>query len=297
MKYIKIFLFTIIIFKANTIFAGSVDFTNKTYEDVKTGDEISIGINLKTDNESYNTVSGKLLIDENFEIKQIKTGNSIISAWIENPAKSKNNELVFSGIIAGGFNGDGQIFEIIAIPKSSGILNSSLSEIFIYKNDGAGTEEKDASKNLNISVRNILPGEKNSKITLIDKISPEKFEVNLIQDKNIEDGKYILIFEAIDKGTGIKTYEVLEGKKLFKQAESPYVLKNQRINERIYVKAIDYEGNERVSRVDIPNKICIGVRCFNQNITIIILAIAFISSFIIWRKQSKEFKKISKIVS
>jgi hypothetical protein len=296
MKFFKYFLILLAL-GANNVFAGSINFENKNYEDVKTGDEILITINFDTENESYNTISGNLSIDESFEIKQIKTGNSIISAWIENPSKSKNNNIKFSGIIAGGFNGQGTIFEIIATPKISGYGNLKLEDVFIYKNDGSGTEEKISEKNLNISVREILPGESNSKISIIDKISPEKFVVELVKDINIENGKYVLVFEAIDKGTGIKTYEVLEGKKLFKQAESPYVLKNQRINERIYVKAIDYEGNERVSRVDIPNKICIGVRCFNQNITIIILAIAFISSFIIWRKQSKEFKKISKIVS
>lgn len=295
-KFILLFLIAILINTSNAL-AGSIYFKEEKYPDTKEGDELLISINLETEGVSYNAVSGKLSVDERLEIRQIKTGGSIISAWIENPSKSKNNEIIFSGIIAGGFNGEGSIFEIIAIPKTTGNLSINLFDLSIYKNDGAGTEEKDSNKKLNISARELMSGEKNTKITLIDKISPEKFDVKLIQDKNIEDGKYVLIFEATDKGTGIKTYEVLEGKKLFKQVDSPYVLKNQRINERIYVKAIDYEGNERVSKVDIPNKICLTTKCFNQNILIVTLLILFICSFIIWRKQSKDFKKISERAS
>ena len=292
MKYLY-YILILFFFTIQNAFAGFLDFNITNQNDIKVGDEIEVNLNLNSEGISYNTVSGILNVDPNLEIKQIKTGGSIVSAWIENPSRAKSNEIKFSGIIAGGFNGNGTIFQIILIPKNPGAHNVQIQNSFILLNDGLGTEKSLPNKNLIINSRELLEGEQNILIASKDKMSPENFEVILTKDKNIADGKYVLIFEAIDKGSGVKTYEVLEGKKLFKQAESPYVLVNQKINERIYVKAIDYDGNERVSKVYIPEKICIGNKCFDQKITILILIFAFILSFIIWRRQSQQLRRIS----
>jgi hypothetical protein len=292
MKYLS-YILIIFFFTAQNAFAGFLDFNITNTSNIKSGDEVELSVSLNTEGVSYNTVSGTLNVDPGLEIKQIKTGSSIISAWIENPSKSKSNEINFSGIIAGGFSGNGTIFQIILIPKYPGAHNVQIQNSFILLNDGLGTEKSLQDKSLTINARELFEGEQNILITSKDKTSPENFEVILTKDKNIADGKYVLIFEATDKGSGVKTYEVLEGKKLFKQAESPYVLVNQKINERIYVKAIDYDGNERVSKVYIPEKICIGNKCFDQKITILILIFTFILSFIIWRRQSQELKRIS----
>ncbi len=296
MKYL-IYILILFTFFPSPASAGLIDFDMLNSEDIKVGDEILITIALKTEGNSYNTVSGKLNVDNGLEIKQIKTGNSIISAWIENPSRSKDNQINFSGIIAGGFKGDGTIFQVLVVPKSTGNLPLNLEDTFILLNDGLGTQEPLPNKNISINARDLREGEQNVVITSRDKTSPEDFEALLVKDKNIAEGKYVLIFEAMDKGSGVKTYEVVEGKKLFKQAESPYVLVNQKINERIYVKAIDYDGNEKISKVYIPEKICVGHKCFNQKIAILILICTFILSFILWRRQSKEFKKISERLS
>lgn len=290
----KFYILIIFLIYAAPAFSASFDIVPKTSDpDYKVGDEILFEINLDTNGLSYNTVDGKVLVGNNLEIKQVITGSSIISAWIESPIDTKNNQIDFSGIIAGGFKGNGNLFQIILVPKYSGETNISTSENFVYINDGLGTEEKIEDTIHIVDVRDTYKKEQNTLVYLKDTTPPEKFEVTLIKDRKIEDGKYILVFQAIDKGSGIKTYEILEGKKLFKQATSPYVLVNQKINERIYVKAIDHDGNERTVRVYIPEKVCLGVKCFDQKIAILILICAFILSFILWRKQSKEFKEIS----
>lgn len=297
MKY-TLYIFTFFIITTNFALAGFLDIDilgGNT--DHKVGDEILFEVNLNTEDGFYNAVTGELLVDENFEIKQIITGGSVISAWVENPTNSKNNQIDFAGIIAGGFKGNTKVFQIVAIPKNEGASSLYLQNISIFLNDGLGTEKILPSKNISLNIRNLAPGEDNVRITMKDNISPEKFDVILTRDSNIEGGKYVLIFEAIDKGSGIRTYEVLEGKKVFTQAKSPYVLVNQRLNERIYVKAIDYDGNERVVRVEVPGKVCVGIKCFDQKITILVLVIGFILSFILWRKQSKEFRKISETSS
>lgn len=259
----------------------------------KTGDELLLTVSMNTEGESYNTVSGVLTLDRSLELRQIITGASVISAWLENPQNTKSNTIHFSGIIAGGLSGTGTLFQIIAVPKSAGTAQLTADTISFFRNDGTGSEEYIQPASLTLSIQNLAPGETNKKIKLLDTIPPELFEVILTQDKNIANNNHILIFNAIDKGSGIKTYSVLEGRKLFEHATSPYVLKNQRINEKIYVKAIDYEHNERVVAVRIPNKTCLVTYCIPNQSIVILFGILCIISFFIWRKQSTIFKKIS----
>lgn len=291
----KFILITLILIFSTTnyVFASNV-YIEKSQEDIKVGDEVLINLQLDTENAFYNAIQGKISVSNNLEIKQVVTGSSIISAWIENPSKSKSNEIEFSGIIAGGYKGTGTIFGLIIIPKDKSVSKIQAKDISLFLNDGQGTEINKENYSIEILARNLKANESNSKIETKDTRPPIPFEVILTQDKNIDNGKYILIFETQDKDSGIKTYQVLEGKKLFEQAESPYVLKNQKINERIYVKAIDYENNERVSKVSIPGKTCIGIKCIDQKFIIILIALIFVLSFIIWNKQSKELKRIEK---
>ncbi|MEZ4103268.1 MAG: hypothetical protein R3B55_01765 [Candidatus Paceibacterota bacterium] len=297
MKYLS-YIFIFFIFGAQISFAGSLDIKISDKNEVaKVGDEILITINLDTGEDFYNAVQGRITLDNIFEIKRIITGGSIVSAWIENPSDTKNNSVDFSGIIAGGFKGEEKLFQIIVSPKYEGSGNIVLSEVSIFLNDGNGTEERKPETLTSVRAVNLSPGETNKVINLVDKISPENFEVTLIKDKNIEDGKYILIFEANDKGSGIRSYEIVEGKKKFTAIKSPYVLENQRLNERIYVTAIDHNENTRTVQVEIPGKICVGTKCFDRKIIISILGIIFIASFILWRRQSEELRKISKTSS
>ena len=52
------------------------------------------------------------------------------------------------------------------------------------------------------------------------------------------------------QGLGIARYEVCEGsKRKCALAESPYLLKNQKLNKNIFIKAVDKNGNERIAMI------------------------------------------------
>ena len=97
---------------------------------------------------------------------------------------------------------------------------------------------------------------------------------------SIFEGKYFLVFATQDKGSGISHYEAvefrsrnLEFKKLlnkalqfitnskfqildsYKTAESPYVLRDQKLRSYIYVKAVDKNGNERIITLTPQNPV------------------------------------------
>lgn len=295
MKYLFLIL-TIFFIHLPNVFAGNVVFEKDSSfsSDIKVGDEVIFNVDIESEKDSYNAIQGVLLISDNVEIKQIITGKSVISAWVENPSKSKNNHIVFSGIIAGGLSGSGNIFQVVLIPKTIEPIQIDLSEVSLFKNDGLGTKEEKKSISYRIPVRDKGASELNSKIVSSDKNPPEDFNVDLVKNTNIENNSYVLIFKAIDKGDGIKAYEVREGKNLFKDVESPYVLKNQNLNKKITVTAIDYAGNSRTTVLEVPNILCFKVQCINEKIIILALIPIFIFFFVLWKKQSKELKKISK---
>ncbi len=289
----KKILYTILIFIIfpTAVFAGDV-FLSFEASDTKVGDEILLGVEIDTQNKFYNAIEGTLIVGENIEVKQIITGSSVISAWIENPSKTKTNEISFAGIIAGGFNGNGKIFEIVAVPKDARSAEFLIKDVSIFLNDGAGTEEKITDSQKILQVREKGAYEENYVVLLTDRNPPEPFDVIIVKDINIADGKYVLIFEALDKGTGVKVYEVTEGRRVFRDAQSPHVLENQKLNKKITVKAMDYAGNERIMKVPIDGKICIGVECFNERILLVAVIALLLLTFIVWKKQSKELKRI-----
>lgn len=296
----KIIFTILILLSPEIILAGNISINQKFLtrdKDIRVGDEIFLEVMLYTEDRSYNAIEGQINIsDDDFLIKKINTGNNIVTAWIENPSRSVTGNINFSGIMAGGFNGNGLIFEIILVPKKQGELSVELLNSSIFLNDGLGTQINLEDKNIDLSVRNLLSNEDNFIFTQSDIVPPEPFEVFLTKDKNLASGQYVLIFEAIDKSSGIRMYEVTEGKNITRDAISPFVLTNQSLNKKILVKAIDQEGNERLVRVNIPGKICVGVNCFDNTYLLTIIALVLIIAFIIWRKQSREFKKLSERV-
>jgi hypothetical protein len=89
---------------------------------------------------------------------------------------------------------------------------------------------------------------------------PSPFSIELVQDNNVFNGKYYIVFSTTDKQSGIDHYEVLEEPirelSLFKwgapnhawvRVKNPYVLTDQRLQSVIRVKAVDKAGNERIA--------------------------------------------------
>lgn len=294
-------IFTILILLIPQILlAGNISINQKfptRGQDIKIGDEILLEVRLSTENNFYNAIEGQISINgDDFLIKRINTGNNIITAWLENPSRSTGGNIKFSGIIAGGFSGNGPVFEILLLPKREGNLAVEIINSSIFLNDGLGTQINLENKKFDFNVRNLLSNEENFKLFPSDAVPPEPFEIFLTRDENLADGQHVLIFEAIDKGSGIRMYEVIEGKNIARNAQSPFILTNQKLNKKISVRAIDQEGNERLVRVNIPDKICVGVNCFDDRYLLAIIALVLIIAFIIWRKQSREFKKLSERV-
>lgn len=293
-KTIKIFLLFLIIFCYQNVFSAEIKIEKVLPEtnDLKVGDEILVNFNLDSEGVVYNALQGEVLIPKNLEIKSVVTGGSFVSVWLENPNNFKDNIIKFSGITPAGYNNEeGNIFSLVLKVVNKGEENISIKNTNVFRNDGLGTSNTPSVNAFNIKTRYLKEGEDPYIVSVKDITPPEEFYPTLVRDLNIFDGKYALIFSTLDKGSGIKYYDVIEGRDVFKQVESPYLLKNQSLNEKIYIKAIDFEGNERVSVFKPSNKICIGISCYGYATFFLFIVVAFGLGFILWKKRKKLFRK------
>ncbi|MBI2635447.1 MAG: hypothetical protein HYW79_02785 [Parcubacteria group bacterium] len=215
---------------------------------------LAVDLKIDTEDQIINSVEGHLNFSSDvFSVEKISNGNSIISFWVV-PAKAENGEITFAGVIPGGYQSQsGLLLKIFLKPKKEGkgeinIMQSSL----VLLNDGQGTPAGVKISNLQFLISNQSPSPKSQVPSPKDTESPEAFTPQLGRDTDIFDGQWFVVFTAQDKGGGISRYEIAEKRgsltREYKQlpwqtAESPYVLKDQKLKSYIYVKAVDRAEN------------------------------------------------------
>ena len=246
-----------LLFIASHVFAAEISVNSKNKE-IKTGEQFEAEIFLNTEKEYINAVEGKLIFPKTLlEVKEIRDGNSTINFWIERP-KAKNGEILFSGIIPGGYmDKKGLIFSIIFQAILEGRGSIEIQDIKALLNDGKGTTASTTTSNLQLMISGQAPASQPTVVEKKDTDMPEAFEPTVASDPAIFDGKYFLVFATQDKASGIDFYEVKESRQMlfsiFKSwlpAESPFVLNDQELRSFIFVKAIDKSGNERIAAVE-----------------------------------------------
>lgn len=230
------------------------------------GDTFITDVRIDPEGECINTVKVDLgFSKEVLEIIDFITGNSILTLWLQTPKINQEEGLIsFIGGIPGGYCGAlpgepgepnllGKIIfrakEIGGEPFSAEAKFLESSEVLL--NDGLGTPAKLSFKNADFTILAKSPEIPKKEVWQEelekDNIPPEPFEIEVHQTPEIFEGKYFLIFQTSDKQTGIDHYEVKEGKKDWKRADSPYLLEDQELKSIIKVKAVDKAGNIRIS--------------------------------------------------
>jgi len=250
---------------------GAVLYFEPSSTQLKMGQEFEVKVKVNPEKECINTIKTDIEYDKDILIaKDFLTGSSIISLWLKKPEiKAKEGRISFSGGIPGGFCG-----EIPGDPGESDTLGKIIFKVpeflvsdkniakvkfletsRVLLNDGLGTEahlkleegQYKILKEKEKSPENILEKE-----VLEDKIPPEPFGVSVLKNPQIFEGKYFITFNTQDKQTGIDHYEIKEGDRNWKIAESPYLLEDQKLQSIIKVKAVDKAGNERIAEYIPP---------------------------------------------
>lgn len=245
-KASSVFLLSLTLFVAVPVFAAEIRLDAHKAE-INSGEQFLVDIIIHSE-ESLNAVEGRLVFPaDQLIVKEIRDGNSVINFWVEKPRLESSGVILFSGITPGGFSGaNNSIFSVVFEAKNDGIASIVLDGTKALQNDGLGSQAILSTHDTAVSIK---PGSSNvPKETLTDIELPEDFNPTIQSDPNIFGGKYFLVFATQDKISGISNYKVREGEwGWFTLAESPYVLKHQSLDRKIFVKAIDKSGNERIA--------------------------------------------------
>jgi hypothetical protein len=142
-------------------------------------------------------------------------------------------------------------------------------ETTAYENDGFGTKAVLAMYGASIDVSKTPSTELRDPwrdAVITDTIPPEKFSISVQKDDVAFNGDFFVAFNTTDKQTGIDHYEIMEEPSSqiaafdwgradapWKEARSPYILKDQSLNSIIRVKAIDKAGNEYIATL-VPDE-------------------------------------------
>lgn len=223
------------------------------------GKALEVGVFVDPEGQAINAVESKIIFPaDSLELLDIRDGNSILNLWLERPHLERPGEVVFSGIVPGGFvSNQGYLFSLVFRPKKEGQIAVTTADERILLNDGTGTGASIRRGPLPLTIVKESGGEEF--LPPFDEDPPESFTPEVARDPNVFNGKYFLVFVTQDKGSGIDHYEIQETKSKEPKKRgwvvggSPYLLKDQKLNSYIFVKAVDRKGNERITMLPPQN--------------------------------------------
>lgn len=312
----KIILISIVwVFLPFLVYAQSLNLSAPKVS-YKVGDSFLVSLNINTNGQSINTVSGKILVPvDKFNIVETRSGNSILSLWVEKPQVNySTGEISFSGGLPGGYNGSqGPILSVGLKAKKTGSAIVKLSDFTVLLNDGLGTQLQSLTLgSLNLSIKEMppkavpKPEEKKEEVKEeevyqlpVDSVPPEPFVPIISRHPSISENKYFVSFSAVDKDSGIFFYEIKEkpwilsffGEKFstpwVKVNNPPHVLQNQLWINNVKIKAYDNAGNFTEGMATKPlHPIILWIFIISSMFTSVLL-----TAVIVKRKDKKIFIK------
>lgn len=246
MKRYYIFVLFLCVVSVPNLVHGATFYFDRLSE-FPSNDNGQLVLTLQTGGEIINAVSGKIDIPENVDISRITLGSSAILLWLEKPKIGRT--IIFSGITPGGFQGNVELLRFTFTKKGTQDVLFQVTEAEASKNDGKGSPVAVSSKPF---VFGVSPGPGNQ-IVEKDTIPPEEFGIVLGRDSRAFDGSYFVSFATQDKGVGVErslwahTWFFEPDPDDWIVTESPIVLTKSSYFQKLFVKAVDFDGNERVS--------------------------------------------------
>lgn len=252
--------FIALFFPHSKIFAASM-FLEPQNQEVRAGESIAAQLFIDTNNEQINAIEGTIIFPENLlKIKEVKEGNSIINFWVDNPADASNTDSThvhFAGIIPAGYSGKKGL--ILSVDFTASVEGNGIIEIrdaTALLNNGEASQAHVSVEDSQFAISSAAEnGNKTPEIK--DREAPETFLPEIARDPDIFDGQWFAVFSTGDKISGMDHYEVLESKLKYhslafgswKTSESPHLLKDQKLESYIFIKAIDKNGNKRIEMI------------------------------------------------
>ncbi|HRH22980.1 MAG TPA: hypothetical protein PLB51_03285 [Candidatus Paceibacterota bacterium] len=248
--------FVFVFFFVLPVVTFGATFSVETPESASLGEEFLVRVFVDTEGDVLNALSGSVPLEKkSFSIERIYDGESIVSVWVDRPLFDTNtSRIVFSGFTPGGFVGKHLVFSFVVKAKESDVFETRVGEAVALKNDGEGSSASTVSLRGRTFVSQDVS---TSTVAFVDSVSPEVFEPVVSQSELMFEGRPFVSFATLDKGSGIDHYEYayaffMPRTSNWKEIESPFELEARGFSKRIFIKAIDRMGNERVVSVVGP---------------------------------------------
>lgn len=295
---VRIFVLAVVLavsysFPVTRVFAASLKavFPVSTFA---VGDTVPVDILFDPEGESINAIEMTLIVPPNLTVQSTSDANSIVSVWVDRTTEVHNGTLTFSGIIPGGFDGvidpltkktgAGKIMRVFFKPTNTGVGTLSFSESHAYRNDGEGTEATLSMDQTSFTVDTTSHYDFQQQS---DTEPPLAFTITRAHDPAVFDDAWFISFQAIDTGSGIDHYEIKEEGVPWVRGESPYRLQNG-ISTNIFVKAIDHNGNERISKLNpVFGESTVSTRTISILLGILGASILALLVYVALRKKQK----------
>ncbi|MFA6098039.1 MAG: cohesin domain-containing protein [Patescibacteria group bacterium] len=123
---------------------------------------------------------------------------------------------------------------------------------------------------------------------MVDTVLPSPIETIVSRDRTLYDGKYFLIFSAVDRTSGVDHYDIIEDGKKSSHAVSPYILSDQTRQEMIEIRAFDKAGNVRTAVLGDKRGSLEEERGFTIALLMFIGALILLLVFVLVRTRSKK---------
>jgi hypothetical protein len=252
-------------------------------------DTFYVPLRIDVVDECINAVRAVIAYDPSeVSVRDVATGRSILTLWTETPLVERvdgkeTGKVILEGGIPGGYcgrvSGDPGLTNILAELVVTGvskdgeegteniarfIIDPSTS---VYEHDGLGTPAQRTLLGTEVTLVHSTEPPVDAWVADIttDTQAPEYFDIILVPGPSAGNEYSYIVFSTTDKQSGVDHYEVREmdpnqfgflswvGRPSYWiPAESPYVLRDQRLHSTIQVKAVDKKGNERIVEYTPP---------------------------------------------
>lgn len=240
---------------------------------------------------SFNGIQGAVSFSsDTLSFVRAETGSSSITYFIDQPTV-KGNTVTFSGIIPGGFDGlinpfdpvhkkPGEVMRLVFVGKAAGTATIGTSHMQIAGNDGQGTLQPVPDQQFHFVVSNtVAPSVYSTPDTVMPVLS-----ASIVSDKDLYDGKYTLVFTAVDKQSGIDHVEIKEGTDAWQTIQSPYVLRDQSRQGILLIRAVDAAGNATLVTINAAPQ--------SSRLVLPILLILFLLSIVLYVIKKKYTQRV-----
>jgi hypothetical protein len=207
----------------------------------------TISIEVDAGQTNINALEGTVRVPQGMKIDEIRTGGSALLFWIDEPDYDEaGRSIYFAGTTPGGFAGRRELFTVTGDFDETLATSIWFSGVQAFRNDGEGSP---ASVRLRATAKSGVDE---------DATSPEPIYIEVGRSEDLYEGRAFVSFVTQDKGSGVDRYVVAEsfvmrpGEEDWQEATSPYEVRDKTLLKKVYVKAIDRDGNERVGTAALP---------------------------------------------